>query len=208
MVKSTGVETMPLDYFVNVMEAMRAHYKFSGSSSYHLAGGSSSYHLPSHIAFNAQTEELPNDAIDATKDFQGKITQFNSNQKSELEGKSRQYLQDKDYEDFKRKMEESRTKAKKLAEDNIDAYFDKMIEVGKKHPKARNAIAIVTETVINFFQGLLEKIRTFVLELVDKIVKWLEKVWGEIKNFFENAGKSIATFFNSIFGGGGYLADL
>lgn len=177
--------------FVRLMEAMRAHYKLQRGVA---------FALPNEIRVKAQQEELPEEAKEATLSFQGNITEFDADQQEVFDTNSKKYVEDKDFDEFKKKMTAERRRAKEKAADQIDSYFDKMVDIGLKYPASQNAIVQTTGLAVDFFDGLLKQIQTFVLELVDNIVKWLEAAFQKIETFFTEAAQSIVSFFGGIFG--------
>lgn len=191
MCQSVTATTKTTSDFVRLMEAMRAHYKLQRGVA---------FALPNEIRVKGQQEELPEEAKEATLSFQGNITEFDANQQEVLNTNSEKYVEDKNLDEFKKKMDAERKRAKEKAADQIDVYFDKMVEIGKEYPASRNAIVNTANLAVDFFDGLLQQIQTFVLELVDKIVKWLTAAFQKIQTFFTEAAQSIASFFGGIFG--------
>ena len=189
--KTTNAQESGAVDFMQMMEAMRHHYKNA-----HAVG----YPLPSHTIYLAQKEKLPEAANQEIKRFEGVTDSFAQDQKESIDSSSKAYIDDKNQEEFTKKMKAERERAKEKAAKNIDAYYDKMIEIGRKNPDSQNAILEVTKGVSDFFSGLLSQIIGFVEDLVESIAKIFQKVIDEISGFFNDVGDSIGGFFGDLVG--------
>ena len=189
--KTTNAQKSGAVDFVQMMEAMRHHYK-----NVHAVG----YSLPSHTIYLAQKEELPEAANQENKKFEGETDSFTQDQKDTIDSSSQKYIDTKDADEFKKKMNAEREGAQDKAKKNIDSYYDKMIDIGVKNPDSQNAILKVAKGVSDFFNGLLSEIIGFVQELVETIAKIFQKVIDEISGFFNDVGDSIGGFFGDLFG--------
>jgi len=98
--------------------------------------------------------------------------------------------------DFTTKMNASRDKAKKNADDTIDAAYDKGIALGTNLPKAQqNAIFTTMNTITEGLTTVVSEIAGFVLNAVNTLVGWLKDCWKTITDTFNK----IKNFITSIF---------
>lgn len=178
-------------HFVELMNEMRAS-SFSSSNL--------TFSLPQYVIDRAADEEgLPPSAKNEISRFQTQTNEFSADQEGVLSRESQKYIDDQDPDSFERKMNEQRRRAKEMATQQIDGFYDNMTEIGLEHPEAQNAILIFTSSVKNFFEGVLKKIRAFIVDLVNKIVALVKKVFGKIKSFFGGIFQSVGGFFGRLF---------
>ncbi|GAA0696382.1 hypothetical protein GCM10008904_00330 [Paraclostridium ghonii] len=176
-----------MKHFEKTMHEIRDHYRHS----------SKPYKFKTPI--NQSNEPLPDDAIAAQNYFHLENSGFSNHQENYITNSSQNYIETKDYNDFKSKMEKNREEAKKRANAFIDEYTDKMIASGNSHPESQESITSIFSKSLEFFtEEVMIKIADFITELIDKIKKWIHTVIKNIEDTFFNLVKVIENFFDKI----------
>jgi hypothetical protein len=191
--------------FMHHMTAMKAHYKAANSNGG--IGPTHAYALPVHLMFAppdaesspAEAASSPTGAAFAAsaavrRPSQGKAevdaalsaskagtTAFAEHQKRAVEAATKKLQGDHDTSDFAAKMNAQKQKAKEESDRRIDETFNKLIEIGTKHPEQQHRILSVTQQIGAFFTSLLANIAGFFLDIYRKIVGWINSAADWVK---------------------------
>ncbi|MCX7922578.1 MAG: hypothetical protein N3B21_11315 [Clostridia bacterium] len=179
---------MKEDVFEKLMNDMRDHYKSS----------SGRFIVPYKLEI--KDDVLPEDTKVAVNDFQTDINGFNESQQKKITENTDKYLKDSDDDEFDRKMNEIRDKAKAESDEKIDKLVEKMKHQAKLHPESKPLIVHATNSILDFFTGtILDTLTSFVTNLIDQISKLLEKALQAVEDFFYNKATEVYHFFKGLF---------
>lgn len=95
-------------------------------------------------------------------------------------------------------MNQNKEDAKTKATKAIDDYYQKMIDIGNKHPEAQSQIITIVNKTTAFFMGILRSIQDFIVKLVDNIIKWVKEVFNKITEHFSVIAKAAISFFSGV----------
>lgn len=179
------------------MRAMKEHYKGYPLTRYPLPIRCVEERLMHSLAadFNA-------DYKDAIKNSQQNIQNFVAGQQeivlqeTQKIGKNPTGTQ---IDDFKRRLEEQKEKAKAAANQRIDQIYLKLQSVGIAHPESTELILGSVDKIFSFLDDLLDKMIDFVSNLVEQIYQWLKDAVNKVQSFFKDTSKSVLSFFGSLF---------
>jgi len=122
-----------------------------------------------------------------------------SNQSEKGLGKATEAFQNSgstDTKSYKEKLEELRKRDQKAAEERIDKIYDAAINEVDKFPASADAVIGFMENFGNLFNGVLNKIGDFFIEIGQKILSWLKNVWEKITNTFNSVVSWIGGWFS------------
>jgi hypothetical protein len=199
--------------FVHHMNAMREHHKSGATHTYSMPVDllySDAENDSGLYGFTANDSDGGTEVTAALKDYKTDTDGFVDNQKSGAQSSVNTLkVSGKDSaatKAFIAAMNKQKAEAKKKSDAIIDKNYEKLINVGIKHPAQQKRILSVTQQIGAFFTNLLSSVGDFFENLGKSIVNFFKNV-GE---WFSNAGKSIANwttgavhsvghFFSSIF---------
>jgi len=194
--------------FMHHMTAMNVHYKAANSNGG--LGPTRVYTLPIHMMFPpigaahrpTQGKAEVDAALGASK---ATTTAFAQNQKNAVDAATNKLQSDHDTSAFGAAMNAQRQKAKEESDRHIDDTFNKLIEIGTKHPEQQHRILSVTQQLGAFMTSLLANVAGFFMDIYNKIVGWINSAVDWVKGAAAAAGEwlsgavsSIGHFFSSL----------
>src|SRR6266699_3259400 len=214
--KSAVEEASPLTHqlFQHHMNAMAVHYKTVNSNG---AGPSHLYALPIHLmhpvtasgnfAVPAPPAGAAEASLDAILNNSGTATKgFAKNQRDFVQQQTDKLQTTHDTAGFADRMNAQRQKAKQDSDKQIDDTYNKLIDLGTKHPELQPHILTAAQTIGAFFLNLLTSVGAFFTNIYNKIVGWINSAVDWIKGaaavaeqWLSGAVSSIGNFFSSIF---------
>ncbi|AOJ71266.1 MULTISPECIES: hypothetical protein [Burkholderia] len=192
-----------MSQFVDVLEEMRAHYKSSvGQASprrYAASQQLAAYFTAaqaSSVKLSAQENDLLKGLqIDAQASGQEEASGIETGIVGATEALKSAGASPTSVEEFKKKMEEQRKKAKEDSNARIDKIFDTAIKIGLEHPDLQQPIVVLIDKIGNFFNDLFNKIADFIVGVVRDVVAWLKNAWDSIKSTFNGITGWISGWF-------------
>ncbi|WP_431028139.1 hypothetical protein [Lysinibacillus sp. LZ02] len=133
-----------------------------------------------------------------TKEYQGNLNSFKSEEETHINGKMEVYKDSQDsgkLDAFKAAMDARKEKAKEDSAKMIDSYYDKLIQVGTDHPEQVDVILGLADFVMGFMKDIFNKISEIVVQVVRVIVEAIEKAFEFVKNAFNSVTGAIASLF-------------
>ena len=176
--------------FKSTLTQIKEHHKSGNLGSYRpmLKAGLQ------RVEFNNLSPELQS----VTKEYQGNLDSFKSNEETHINSKLEVYKNSQDsgkLASFKAAMDERKAKAKEDSAKMIDSYYDKLIQIGTDHPEQTDAIIVLSDVVMGFMKDIFNKISEIVVQVVQVIVEAIEKAFEYVKNAFSSVTSAITSFF-------------
>ena len=174
------------EVFVSNMKRIRDHYKTGHRTLY------------IDVSDPAKGDKFPLDAQAAVSDLEGSLNEFNGEQQKGITNEIDTFAKNKNYSDFRHRMEKREKKANEDAKKRIDDFFHKMIKAGEEHPESQGIIESVADSITHFFFNIIDKLKKFVTNLVNKIVEIMNQAIKLVGEFFSTLASTASAFFKSI----------
>ncbi|KVD86670.1 hypothetical protein WS62_18740 [Burkholderia sp. ABCPW 14] len=192
-----------MSQFVDVLEEMRTHYKSSlgqtsprrYAASQHLASYFTAAQESSAELSAQENDLLKGLQIDAQSSGQEEASGIETGIVDATEALKSSGASPTSVEEFKKKMEDQRKKAKEDSNTRIDKIFDTAIKIGLEHPELQHPIVALMDTIGNFFNDLFNKIADFIVGVVRDVVAWLKNAWDSITSTFKGIAGWISSWF-------------
>jgi hypothetical protein len=86
--------------------------------------------------------------------------------------------------DFRKRMIEKRDKLKKEIDAKIDHTFDKLIDIGERHPATQGVLGAFASVISDGIARAFNAIMSFFEMIIDTVKRWVEKAIDAISEFF------------------------
>jgi hypothetical protein len=79
----------------------------------------------------------------------------------------------------------------------IDKAFDKMIDIGERHPECQSTILNTVDKIGSIVKLVWSKVEDFIRDVVLKITAWVKEVADKVSSFFLDRFQDITRLFGS-----------
>jgi len=177
--------------FSSILKQMRDSYTGESPKEFSLA---------EHIGLQASSlSDAPADLQKVTKEHEQNLTNFHIQQETGLLNNVQSLEKDKNHSSFMDKMNKNRENAKKQATEMIDKYYNKLEDIGVKHPEQQELILVLADKVGAFMKAIMTKIMDVFVSVIATVSKAIRQAIDFIASSFKTFANTAKNFFAGLF---------
>ena len=196
---------MTLSEFENIMNEMEAHAITCNKSIYKARQGHGTIQTYNFIIpnlFKTDNEDKPIIVSPEVKSVLNKDEAENKvnieTEKTEADESTAKYLKENDFATFEKELLDQEADAIQRYTKSRKERTKKLIEIGRQNENQRLSILKANKRADNFLLNAYNQISKFIVDLIDKVVTWLDNAFKKIKKAFNDAVTWVNNGFNTI----------